>query len=145
MPSLGRGGGGAVGAHTYKLREQGPWTLALFFCLRISAWCGARGVQFCLLSHSRAWAGQGRFGFWGKLPSEVVSFLAAHSGLDFHAGTLALSPLAEDFLCPMHSWPWDHLTTKLHLVGDPKILSCGSGMPNLGRVLRSQTLVLEGL
>lgn len=99
---------------------SGPVLLLGDLCLLWSPW----GSVLSLVSLQ----GMGRPGkvwFWGELPSEVVSFLAAHSGLDLHAGTLALSPRVADFLCPMHSWPWDHLTTKLHLVGDPQILSCG--------------------
>lgn len=112
--------------HTH-IQTKRTWAVYLGTVLLLGDLClvwGPWGSVLSLVSLQ----GMGRPGelwFCGKLPSEVVSFSAAYPGLDLHEGTLAISLRPADFLCPMHSWPWDSLTTKLHLVGDPQILSCG--------------------
>lgn len=112
MGELGQGHAVSVGcvrvcvcACTHKLREQRPCPLALFFCLVISACCGAHGVRFCLLSHSRAWSGQGRCGFEGSPPrSEAVSFWLPTLASIFISSCKAtyFQPQGCGFPCPMH-------------------------------------------
>lgn len=125
MGELGQGHAVSVGcvrvcvcACTHKLREQRPCPLALFFCLVISACCGAHGVRFCLLSHSRAWSGQGRCGFEGSPPA--VRLFPSGCPLwppssYLHARPLTFSPRAVAFpvLCipalgpPNYNAPFD--------------------------------------
>ena len=98
--------------------------LAVFFSLMTSAllWSPWASVQSLV-----SLQGMGRprkVMFWGDIPGEAVSSLAAHFNPDLHGEeTLRSAPrlqTSSSFLT------LGHLPTKLHLVGHPGLLSCGS-------------------
>lgn len=134
---LGQGDARSVGcAHTQKLKEQGPCSLAMFFFLgdpcppvepvaRSSASCLPPGHR---LGKAWLWDLTMRL-FPSRLPTSALIFKGKSHCPQPRAA--CFSGLGTAYL-------------ESHLVGAPRILSWGGGRPHLGKSLESQTSVLEG-
>ena len=110
--------------HYGQIKRTRANPLAVFFSLMISAllWSPWGSVQSLV-----SLQGMGRprkVMFWGDLPGEAVSSLAAHFNPDLHGEeTLPSAPRLQTSSAFL---TLGHLPTKLHLVGHPGLLSCGS-------------------
>ena len=71
-------------AHMYKLKEQGPCSLVVFFFLVISALLWSPWGSVLSLVSLQSMGRPGKVRFRGDFPSEAVSFLAAHFDPDLH-------------------------------------------------------------
>ena len=98
--------------------------LAVFFSLMVSALLWSPWGSFLSLVSLQGMGRPGKVMFQGDLPGEAVSSLAAHFNPDLH-GEETL-PSAPGLQTSSAFLTLGHLPTKLHLVGHPELLSCGS-------------------